>query len=70
MFFITSGRVCVLHRKTHTYLEDLEANDYFGEISFFTEEPRVASVTSRDFTSTVTLCRTAYFMAAIDFDEA
>ncbi|CDW79507.1 UNKNOWN [Stylonychia lemnae] len=55
IFFITRGKVCVLHRKTHTYLDDLtvidiiqkyQIDDYFGEISFFTEQPRTTNVKS------------------------
>lgn len=26
IFFIVSGQVCVVHRETHTYLEDLSVN--------------------------------------------
>jgi CRP-like cAMP-binding protein len=70
IFFIVSGRVAVLHKKTHTYLEDLIKDDYFGEISFFTEKPRLCSVKSRDFTCTITLSRDSYFQAGEDYDES
>lgn len=53
--------MCVLHRKTHTYLDDLQADDYFGELGFFTEKPRTSSVKARDFTNTIYLDRNAYF---------
>eukprot|EP00347_Sterkiella_histriomuscorum_P023751 403333513 len=64
IYFITSGKVCVLHRKTHTYLDDLSVDDYFGEISFFTEQPRTTSVKARDFTSVIYLDRTSYLYSA------
>lgn len=64
MYFITSGKVCVLHRKTHTYLDDLTEDDYFGELSFFTEMPRTTSVKSRDFTNVIYLDRASYLILA------
>jgi CRP-like cAMP-binding protein len=29
IFFIESGKLCVLHRESHTYLEDLFVNSQF-----------------------------------------
>ena len=40
IFFITSGRVSLIHKKTYTYIMDLEKEMSFGEIGFFTDTPR------------------------------
>ena len=37
IYFIMTGKVAMLHKETHTYLEDLVTDEYFGEIEFFSE---------------------------------
>lgn len=39
-FFIIKGKVTIISRKTRTYIKDLGKDDYFGEIGFFSEQPR------------------------------
>ena len=50
MYFISSGKVCVIHKASHTYLTDLFKYDYFGEIAFFSELKRSCSIMSLDYT--------------------
>jgi hypothetical protein len=45
-----SGKISMIHKLTHTYFLDLVKDDYFGEVEFFTDEPRKLSGKSRDFT--------------------
>ena len=40
IFFITSGKVVIIHKQTVSYITDLRKDDYFGEISFFSDLPR------------------------------
>ena len=40
LFFINSGKVVVIHKKTLSYLNELKKDDYFGEISFFSNLTR------------------------------
>ena len=40
LFFIVKGKATVLHWKTRTYIKDLQKDDIFGEIAFFSEKPR------------------------------
>ena len=40
IFFIDSGRVSVMHKKTLTFIIELHKDDCFGEISFFSDLPR------------------------------
>ena len=39
----------MIHRTTHTFLIDLQIEDSFGEIGFFTDNPRLLSAKSRDY---------------------
>jgi CRP-like cAMP-binding protein len=57
MFFITNGKVVVLHKKTGSYIHDLRKDDYFGEISFFSDLPRQATIKSRDYTDALTISK-------------
>lgn len=55
IFFIVTGKVIVYHKKSMTFLTELEKDDYFGEISFFSDFPRSATVKSTDYTDVMTL---------------
>ena len=37
MYFIAKGTVVIMQKRTHTYIRELQANEYFGEISFFSD---------------------------------
>jgi hypothetical protein len=45
----------MIHRHTHTYFIELTKDEYFGEVEFFTEQPRMISARSRDFTECYTI---------------
>ena len=40
LFFITSGRVSLVHRESYTFIADLQKDTSFGEIAFFSDAPR------------------------------
>lgn len=40
MFFILTGKISLVHKKTKTYIKELLEDMYMGEISFFSELPR------------------------------
>lgn len=40
MFYTTKGTVVIMQKKTHTYIKELQADENFGEISFFSELKR------------------------------
>lgn len=50
MFFITKGTVVILQKSSHTYIKELKVDEYFGEISFFSDLNRQATARSRGFT--------------------
>lgn len=55
MYFIVTGLVTILHKKTQTYIRDLKQDQYFGEIEFFCQKPRFTTIKSRDFTEVLVL---------------
>lgn len=55
MFFITKGTVVIMQKKTHTYIKELQVDEYFGEISFFSKLNRHATARSRGFTEVLSL---------------
>eukprot|EP00347_Sterkiella_histriomuscorum_P015001 403358691 len=50
LFSIVQGKVGMIHKRTHTYLTELSVGDCFGEIGFFTDDPRMLTAKSRDYT--------------------
>ena len=55
LYFIVTGRVALLHKKTRTHLKDLDRDKFFGEIAFFSELPRQCTGKARDFTDVYTI---------------
>lgn len=55
IFFITNGKVALIHKQSYSYLVDLEKDQSFGEIGFFTDCGRQVTVKSRDFTDVLTI---------------
>lgn len=39
----------MVHQQSHTYLNELRIGDSFGEIGFFTDNPRMLTAKSRDY---------------------
>jgi hypothetical protein len=57
LFLITSGSVEVYHEKTNTSFTELSEGHLFGEISFFTGEPRKSSVKSLEYSELFSLSK-------------
>lgn len=55
MYFITKGNVVILQKSTHTYIKELNVDEYFGEIAFFSDIQRQATARSRGFTEVLSL---------------
>ena len=49
LYFIQHGSVDIYHQNTNSSFRGLRAKQFFGEIAFFTERPRCASVRCLDF---------------------
>jgi len=70
MYFIVNGLATVLHKKTQTYIKDLKEDDYFGEIGFFSDKRRQATVKARDFTELLELTYEGFIETAQDYPDA
>ncbi len=65
IFFIVSGKVAVIDKKSKTHIQDLIQDQYFGEISFFSEIERQATVKARDFSEMLILRRDDFLQMAL-----
>ena len=70
MYFIVTGLVTIVHRKTQTYIRDLKQDQYFGEIGFFSDKKRQATVKSRDFTEVLELTYDSFCEVAKSYSDA
>ena len=57
LYFIFQGSVSVVHNNTSTEFAELKRGNYFGEIGFFTSNPRTASVISKNFSEVFSLSK-------------
>ncbi|OMJ73688.1 hypothetical protein SteCoe_27563 [Stentor coeruleus] len=55
MYFIIGGTVEVFHQISFTTFKHLSKPSFFGELSFFTSEPRTASIKSYDYSEVLIL---------------
>ena len=81
IYYILSGRVAVIHKSSYTYLDDLivktkilfqyviQRDEYFGEIGFYTDSPRCATIKSRDFLELFVIDSDTFLQMADGFDE-
>jgi CRP-like cAMP-binding protein len=60
----------MIHKSTSTFLVDLKVGDNFGEIEFFTENPRMLSVKSRDYCEMYTINKKDFIRIAEDYIHA
>mmetsp|Transcript_3691 Transcript_3691/g.7896 ORF Transcript_3691/g.7896 Transcript_3691/m.7896 type:complete len:656 (-) Transcript_3691:26-1993(-) len=67
--FILLGLIEILHKSTKTVFHNLNAGEYFGQISFFTQQPRKASAHCLEFVETLTLVRSKVDVSAERFPE-
>ena len=65
MYFITKGTVVIMQKKSHTYIKELQVDEYFGEISFFSDLNRTATARSRGFTEVLSLNKESFTETAL-----
>ncbi len=70
MYFITKGTVVIMQKKSHTYIKELQVDEYFGEISFFSRLNRQATARSRGFTEVLSLSKESFTQTAELYPEA
>ena len=67
---MVQGKVGMIHRATHTYFLDLVVGDNFGEIGFFTDNPRLLSAKSRDYCEFYVIDKKDFIKIAEDYIHA
>ena len=60
----------MIQRSTHTFLKDLQVGDSFGEIGFFTDNPRLLSAKSRDYCEFYVIEKKDFLKIAEDYIHA
>lgn len=60
----------MIHKQSHTFMMDLIKGDYFGEIEFFTDDPRKLSAKSRDFSEFYVIKKKNFLEIAEDYINA
>ena len=60
----------MIHKATHTYLSELRVGDFFGEIGFFTDNPRMLTCKSRDYTQCYVIDKKDFMRIAEDYISA
>lgn len=60
----------MIHKRSHTFFEDLNPEDNFGEIGFFTDQPRILSAKSRDYCDLYVIDKRDFIKIAEDYIHA
>ena len=69
IFFLTNGRVIVSEKASHTLIKELQPPANFGEVSFFTANPCVATVRSNGFSECLMLRREPFLETAKEYED-
>lgn len=70
LYFIQNGKVVIYHEATKSSFIELKPDDYFGEISFFTEKPRCASAKCSDYVDLLALSKQSMNLLLDKFPKA
>lgn len=64
IYYITSGNVILVNKKTFTFIKELGQDDFMGEYAFFSGLPRKATARSKSFTEVLTLYKMDFLAKA------
>lgn len=67
LYYITRGEIILVHKKTFTFLTQLKAEEFIGEVEFFSCNPRAVTARANEFTETLTLCNSDFLDASQNF---
>jgi CRP-like cAMP-binding protein len=70
LYFIIQGTVDIYHPRTNSSFKEITKGKYFGEIGFFTNKPRTASVRCLDFVDILALSHDKVDFILEKFPEA
>lgn len=60
----------MVHKASYTYFTDLMVGDGFGEIGFFTDNPRTLTAKSDDYSELYVISKTDFMKIAEDYITA
>ncbi|KAM3133635.1 hypothetical protein pb186bvf_014322 [Paramecium bursaria] len=69
IYFIQNGSVNIVLIRNNQHVIQLERNEYFGEIGFFTDQKRTASAQSLHFTSLVYIDKKEFLLTLKDYQN-
>lgn len=55
LYYMMRGEVMLVHKKSCTFLKELRADEFLGEVEFFSGHARAATARSKDFTEVLAL---------------
>ena len=61
------GKAGMIHKASYSYFIDLGVGDNFGEIGFFTDNPRMISAKSRDYCELYCIHKKDFIKIAEDY---
>ena len=70
LFFILQGKAAIIHKRTHTFIQNLQQDSYFGEVAFFSGLVRQTTVKSREFTELFVITTDNFLELARLYDKA
>ena len=70
LYYLCSGNVSIIHKKTLSFIKDLGSEDFMGECAFFSQGLRKATARSKTFTQVIKLIRKDFLEQADSFPKA
>ena len=64
MYYISKGSGILLHKASRTFIKEIKPDACLGELAFFSEEPRRATMRSNNFTEVLHISRDAFLEIA------
>jgi CRP-like cAMP-binding protein len=65
--FVTKGSVILLHKKSRTYIKELEVDEFMGDYAFFSDQRRKATARAKSFSEVLKLDKHDFLENIISF---
>jgi len=70
IYYIHRGKVAMIEKHSHTFIKDIGADCYFGELGVLTGNERTLSAKCRDFTEALTIKEEDFYRTCENYREA
>ena len=67
LYFIMKGSIMLLHKSSHTFIKELEQDEFFGEVAFFTDLPRKATARAKNIAEVLILDQNDFVNYAMNY---